>query len=470
MHLGNARTAMLAWLQVRALNGTMALRVEDLDTQRVVAGVEDRLLDELRWLGLDWDEGPVRQSERAASYSFAIRRLLDEGKAFECACSRAEIARAASAPHVGEEGARYPGTCRDRAPGVAARRAAAAGRTTAIRFKSAGERIRFTDLVRGDVDPLGEAGLDDFVIQRVDRIAAYQLAVVVDDAAMRVTHVLRADDLLDSTPRQLALYRALGLEAPVFAHVPLVLAPGGDRLAKRNRPLAVGDLRAAGVVPATIVGMLAASAGLVPHGTQVAAKDLVAAFDLARISREPATLDGSAFGVTAPFVRPAEGSDVISLAEIYVGSWRAAYHGIVPDAVLDALSVVTQTARWQKMLAGMSKGETRAFVIEEQRAIRGFVVTGPVRGDTEEGVGEVWAMYLDPTAWRRGLGRALLAHAERDLVERGYDRLVLWVLAKNAGGRAFYSGVGFAPTGEARVNPIGGAPLEEARYARRIGR
>lgn len=469
MHLGNARTALLAWLQARSAGGTIVMRVEDLDAQRVVPGAEARILDELRWLGLDWDEGPFRQSERFPKYAAAVRRLLEEGRAFECACSRAEIFRAASAPHAGEDGLRYPGTCHELAPGEAAARAAAAGRATAVRFKGGGERIRFTDLVHGEVEPLGEAGLDDFVIQRVDGIAAYQLAVVVDDAEMQVTDVLRADDLLESTVRQIALNRALGFASPRFAHVPLVLAPGGDRLAKRNRPVSIGDLRAAGVAPEAIVGSLAASAGLAPEGTRVAASGLVTAFDVKKIRREPVVLDGGAFGIEAPIARPAQGSDVIPLAEVYVSSWRAAYRGIVPDAVLDGLSVATQAARWQKMLAGMAKGETRAFVVEEDGAIRGFVVTGPVRGEMEAGTGEVWAMYLDPASWRRGLGRALLAHAERDLASRGFERLVLWVLAENTGGRAFYASAGFAATGETRVNPIGGAPLEEVRYARRIG-
>ncbi|HVO32125.1 MAG TPA: tRNA glutamyl-Q(34) synthetase GluQRS, partial [bacterium] len=384
MHLGNARTALLAWLQARAAGGSLVMRVEDLDAQRVVPGAEAKILEELRWLGLDWDEGPdvggaaapYRQSERAARYADAVRRLLAEGKAFECACSRAEIARASSAPHAGEEGARYPGTCRDLAPGEAAARARALGRAPAVRFRG-GAHIAVRDLVRGDVDPL-PAGVDDFVIQRVDGIAAYQLAVVVDDAAMGVTHVLRADDLLDSTPRQLALYQALSLAAPAFAHVPLVLAPGGERLAKRNRPASIGELRAAEIAAAEIVGALAASAGLVEEGTRVAPRDLIDGFSLDKIVRAPVEIDTAAFARPksggAALVRAVRGADAIALAEVYVASWRAAYRGIVPAAVLDALSVRTQTARWQKMLAGMAKSETRAWLVEDEGRARGFVV------------------------------------------------------------------------------------------------
>lgn len=487
MHLGNARTALLAWLQVRAAGGRIVMRVEDLDAQRVVAGAEARILDDLRWLGIDWDEGPdvggphapYRQSERAARYESAVRTLLDRGRAFECACSRAEIARAASAPNAGDEGPRYPGTCRDLAPGEAAARARAAGREPAVRFRGNGERVRVHDLVRGEVDPLGDDGVDDFVIRRVDGVAAYQLAVVADDAAMEITHVLRADDLLASTPRQIALARALDLPTPEYAHVALVLAPGGERLAKRNRPAAIADLRAAGVAPEAVVGALAASAGLVESGVRVRPRELVDGFSLAKLRREAVEMDGAVL-ITADgggartgdaiVTRAAEAGDVIPLAEVYVASWQAAYRGIVPDGVLDALTVRTQAARWQKMLAGMSKGLQRAWVVEEDGRLRGFVVTGPLRGDTTATapVGEVWAMYLDPAAWRRGLGRRLLAHAESDLRGRGFGEVLLWVLTKNDRGRRFYEGVGYAPTGETRASRLGDAWCEEIRYQKRL--
>jgi glutamyl-tRNA synthetase len=302
IHLGNARTALLAWLDARAAGAAFAMRVEDLDRARVPAGAEARLFDDLRWLGLDWDEGPdvggpagpYRQSERTALYDAAVDRLLAAGRAFPCACSRADVARAASAPHADDdEGPRYPGTCRGKPAAEIQARAAAQGRAPAIRFDGRGERIAFADGVRGAV-PADEAGVDDFVIRRADGTAAYQLAVVVDDAAMAVTRVVRGDDLLRSTPRQLALFAALGLAPPSFAHVPLVLAPGGERLAKRTRPTSVADLRARGVAPETVVGALGASAGLCAPGTRVAARGLVPGFTLGRVAREPAVVDGAA--------------------------------------------------------------------------------------------------------------------------------------------------------------------------------
>jgi glutamyl-tRNA synthetase len=294
LHLGNARTALLAWLDARSAGGAFLMRSEDLDRARVQPDAEAQQLAELAWLGIDWDEGPdrggpfapYRQSERTAGYDAAIDRLLASGRAFSCACSRADVARAASAPHGDDdEGPRYPGTCRGRDSAAVAARAAASGRAAAVRFDGRGERVAFSDGLHGAVEA-DAGGVDDFVLRRADGTAAYQLAVVVDDAAMAVTQVVRGDDLLTSTPRQLAIYRALGLPAPAFAHVPLLLAPGGERLAKRTRPTAVAALRARGLPAEVVVGALAASAGLCREGARLSARELVAGFTLGAVGRE----------------------------------------------------------------------------------------------------------------------------------------------------------------------------------------
>jgi glutamyl-tRNA synthetase len=308
LHVGNARTALLAWLAARAGGGSFVLRIEDLDRARLIAGAEAEIVDDLAWLGLDWDEGPgarasagadaegggpfgpYRQSERATRYDAAVEALLEAGRAFPCACSRAEVARAASAPHgLDDEGPRYPGTCRALAAAEVRARAARHGREPAVRFDGRGERVSFTDAVCGPMEPLGPEGVDDFVLRRADGTAAYQLAVVVDDAAMAIAEVVRGDDLLRSTPRQLALYGALGVPAPRFAHVPLVLDPGGERLAKRTRPPTVASLREAGADPREVVGRLAASAGLAPApGAAVHPTELVRDFSWDRVTRTPA--------------------------------------------------------------------------------------------------------------------------------------------------------------------------------------
>jgi glutamyl-tRNA synthetase len=297
LHLGNARTALVSWLAARAAGGRYAMRVEDLDAARVRPGLEARILDELRWLGLDWDEGPdvggpaapYRQSERLGGYAAALARLRAAGLVYPCFCSRAEVAAAARAPHgPSEDGPRYPGTCAGLSEEAARGRAAA--RRPSWRFRAAPGPVRFEDGVRGPqaVDVAAEVG--DFVVARADGVPAYQLAVVVDDAAMGVTDVVRGDDLLPSTGRQLLLYAALGAAPPRFAHVPLVVGEDGERLAKRHGALSLGELRARGADPRAVVGLLAELAELAPAGARLAPRDLVAAFSLARIRRAPAVL------------------------------------------------------------------------------------------------------------------------------------------------------------------------------------
>jgi glutamyl-tRNA synthetase len=304
LHLGNARTALLAWLDARHAGGAFVLRIEDLDRARVQPGAEAQLLADLAWLGIDWDEGPdrggpfgpYRQSARAGRYDAAIEKLLAEGWAFLCACSRLDVARAASAPHdlgnraADDHGPRYPGTCRGRTPDEVRERAHSQGRNPVVRFDGRAAQLEFTDEIQGHV-ATGPAGVDDFVLRRADGAAAYQLAVVVDDAAMEVTRVVRGEDLLGSTPRQISLYRALGLVPPAFAHVPLALAPSGERLAKRIRPASIASLRARELTPEAVIGALAASAGLAEIGRPISPRALAADFSLAAVPRGAVTVD-----------------------------------------------------------------------------------------------------------------------------------------------------------------------------------
>lgn len=289
LHLGNARTALLAWLHARAGGGSFVMRVEDLDRGRMRRGVMETQLGELRWLGLDWDEGPdvggasapYLQSEREDRYRAALEVLAAAGLLYACGCSRREIAAAASAPHVGDEGPRYPGTCAARvvAPD------ALPGAEVALRFRVPPDPIAFEDAVQGPqcFSPLGECG--DFVVRRRDGVAAYQLAVVVDDAAMRITHVVRGSDLLSSTARQLLVYHALGLEPPTWLHVPLLLDAEGERFAKRRAASTLGALRAAGISPLRIVGWLAETCGLADSGECLAPIDLLPRFSVAALPR-----------------------------------------------------------------------------------------------------------------------------------------------------------------------------------------
>ncbi len=296
MHLGNARTALVAWLAARSARGSLVMRVEDLDRARVRPGIEERILGELRWLGLDWDEGPdaggprgpYRQSEREERYREALERLRRGGLVYPCWCSRSEVARAAQAPHgLADDGPRYPGTCR--ALGEGERRARS--RPPAWRFRAPPGRVSFEDGVGGaqSFDPAAEVG--DFVVARADGVPAYQLAVAVDDAAMGVSDVVRGDDLLPSAARQILLHRALGQEPPRFAHVPLVVGPDGARLAKRHGALSVGELRERGADPRAVVALLARFSGLADGEARLSPGDLLGGFHLNRLPRGPAVLD-----------------------------------------------------------------------------------------------------------------------------------------------------------------------------------
>lgn len=302
LHLGNARSFLLAWLAIRSRKGgILVLRIEDLDGPRVKAGADAAAIEDLRWLGLDWDEGedaggefgPYRQSERGDRYRAAIDRLFGLGLAYPCVCTRAEIERAASAPHPDEHDVAYPGTCRGRFASVAAAESAS-GRPASVRFRVEPGLVAVGDGFASarSFDVARESG--DFVIEKVERAgkkagertAAYQLACVVDDAAMKIDEVLRGDDLFGSAARQILLYRALGLAAPRFFHVPLLVGEDGRRLAKRHGDTTVRRFRESGVPAAAVVGWLAAVSGLVPFGARAMPRDLVPGFDLARVPRE----------------------------------------------------------------------------------------------------------------------------------------------------------------------------------------
>jgi glutamyl-tRNA synthetase len=284
LHLGNARTFLLTWLLARSRCWRIALRIEDLDGPRVKAGADLAAIDDLCWLGLDWDGGPTYQSTRQAVYACSLTALLAAGLAYPCTCTRAEVERAASAPHADDGSAVYPGTCRDRYASVdVARRAS--GREPAIRFRVDDDRIiRWHDGFAGEQSiPLKALG--DFVIAKADGTAGYQLAVVVDDAAAGVTDVVRGDDLLDSTPRQIALYNALNLgRPPTYYHLPLVVGPDGRRLAKRHGDTRLSSYRAVYDSPDRVLALLARWSGMTIERLPASATDLLSAFDLARVS------------------------------------------------------------------------------------------------------------------------------------------------------------------------------------------
>ena len=279
LHVGNLRTAVLAWLFARSAGDAFVLRIDDLD--RAASRdehVRDHIAD-LAALGIDWDGAVVRQSDRFDRYEAALDRLAADGLLYPCYCTRREVRAAVSAPHGPSPEGAYPGTCREL---TAAERAAreAEGRPPSWRVRAAGERIAMVDRLRGRFAGV----IDDFVVRRADGAPAYQVAVVVDDHDQGVAEVVRGDDLLDTTPRQVWLARRLGLTVPGHAHVPLVLGPDGQRLAKRHGAVTLGDLRGQGVGPPEVLSALAASLRLADPGSAVrSVRDLLERFDPDRL-------------------------------------------------------------------------------------------------------------------------------------------------------------------------------------------
>lgn len=307
LHLGNAFAFLAAWLSVRQRGGVMALRMEDIDPERSREGFALGILEDLSWLGLDWDEGPDKggpcapytQSRRLGRYAEALADLDGRGLTYACYCTRKELRMLASAPHIGDEGVPYPGTCRKL---TAKRRAELErqGRKACVRLnteaaaeilaqsgagsaRQASPALAFNDGVRGaQCFSLQDCG-GDFALRRSDGVFAYQLAVACDDADMGVTQVVRGDDLLLSTPRQLLLLALMGKSPPSYAHVPLVHDAQGERLAKRHKSLELAALREAGIAPAAVTGYLAHLAGWRERPEALEPRELIAGFSLAAL-------------------------------------------------------------------------------------------------------------------------------------------------------------------------------------------
>ncbi len=299
LHVGNARTALFNWLLARGQGGTFVLRVEDTDTQRSTRVSEEGILEDLRWLGLNWDEGPdvggsyppYRQSGRTDRYRQAADRLIAAGRAYYCFCSAEQLGQERAAALAGSLPPRYSGRCRVLGADEVARRREA-GEAAALRFAvPEGEDLTFHDLVRGDVT-FQTSVIGDPVIVRSDGGPAYNFAVVVDDAEMAITHVIRGEDHISNTPRQILIYQALGWTPPVFAHLSLVLGPDHAPLSKRHGATSVSEFRARGYLPEALVNYLALLGWSPGEGEElVVADEMARRFDLTRVSHSAAVFD-----------------------------------------------------------------------------------------------------------------------------------------------------------------------------------
>ena len=336
LHVGNARTALFNWLLARGSGGTFVLRIEDTDTDRSTRASESAIHDDLRWLGLTWDEGPdvggshgpYRQSERLPIYAEHAQRLLARGAAYYCFCTPEELDGQRAAALAAGSQPKYAGTCRT-LDAVVSRRRVAAGEPAALRFiVPAGREVTFADAVRGDVT--FETGIiGDPVLVRSDRHPAYNFAVVVDDALMRVTHVIRGEDHISNTPRQLLLYQAFGYEPPSFAHLSLVLGPDHSPLSKRHGATSVTEFREKGYLPEALLNYLALIGWSPGHDDEVLpAAELARRFKLADVGHSAGIFDEDKLAwVNRQYLKTAEPARLAGLAVPYLSA--AGYAGVI---------------------------------------------------------------------------------------------------------------------------------------------
>ena len=297
-HLGNARTYLLAFWSARKSGLKLILRIEDVDSPRIKPWATQQAIDDLRWLGIDWDEGPdiggphapYIQTERIELYRHSLQRLIESNRVFPCTCTRKDIEAAGSAPHFDHEGPVYPGTC---ANWQAGDRIPEPG-TYCWRFRAGNRLIEFNDLVLGAQSCVPAESLGAFPLTQKNGQPSYQLAVVVDDAAMGVTEVVRGHDLVPSTFRQMELFHALGLPPPHFSHVPLVLGMDGRRLAKRHGDTRLSHYREQGMRAERVVTWVARSAGLIGENEMAtSAAEMIERFDWAKLPSEDVVISDS---------------------------------------------------------------------------------------------------------------------------------------------------------------------------------
>jgi len=326
LHIGGARTALFNWLFARHEGGAFVLRIEDTDRARSTEESERAVLEDLRWLGLDWDEGPdiggafgpYRQSQRTSIYADSAGKLLAEGRAFRCYCSDPELEEKRQAALAAGRVPQYDGTCRDLSE-EEQRAREDAGLAPTIRLRGPTDDVTVDDLLRGRVEFKKEM-LGDFIILRSDGRPTYNFAVVVDDALMEISHVIRAEEHLPNTMRQALLYDALGFERPVFAHVSLVVARDRSKLSKRHGASSVRELKESGFVPDGVVNYLALLGWSHPDGQEILTRDgLIEAFDLGRVSTSPAAYDEDKLSwVNAHAIREADLGSIVDLAEPFL--------------------------------------------------------------------------------------------------------------------------------------------------------
>src|SRR5947199_7665221 len=336
IHVGNARTALFNWLFVRRQGGIFVLRIEDTDLERSEARYETQLLNDLKWLGLDWDEGPdiggpygpYRQTDRMEIYRTTALRLVQERKAYYCFCSAEELERERQQAVAEHKPQIYSGKCRSLDPDEAQRRVTD-GEAAAIRLKIPEHPIKFHDLVHGAVEFASEV-VSDLIIVRSSGVPVYNYVVVIDDAEMKITHVVRGDDHLSNTPKQVALYEALGLPVPEFAHLSTILGPDRERLSKRHGATSIANFRDMGVLPEALMNYLALLGWAPSGGTRetFTPQELVKEFSLERVTASPAIFDmEKLYWLNRHYIKAADPRRIVELSLPY---FRHA--GLLPES------------------------------------------------------------------------------------------------------------------------------------------
>jgi len=361
LHVGNARTAILNWLFAQHTGGTFILRVEDTDFERSTRESEQGIYEDLHWLGLNWNEGPdiggnfgpYRQSERLDLYRKFALQLLDEGKAFHCYCTQEEIEARNQAALARGEQPKYDGHCLHLTE-EQKRAYEAEGRKPVIRFHVPRETIRFQDVIKGDISFEGE-NISDFVILRSDGVATYNFAVVVDDALMKITHIIRGDDHLSNTPKQVLLFRALGFDVPLFVHIPMILGSDRSKLSKRHGITSVRMYREKGYLPEALVNYLSLLSWSSESGDEILPIDrLIREFDFSRMSKSAAIFDIEKLNwMNGWYIRNAELDRMVALSIPYLE--KAGFSVNDPDYVRRVVEAVRGNVDYLEQIPEQAK-------------------------------------------------------------------------------------------------------------------
>jgi len=318
LHIGSARTAIVNYLFAKANNGTFILRIEDTDVLRSTKDSIDEIINILRWLGIDWDEGPYFQSERLEIYKSFIQKLLESNEAYRCFCSQEELEEMRKNCEKRGEIPRYNGKCRNLNP-KEIKNLLDQGKPYTVRLKMPQRDISFDDLIKGKIVFRGEL-LDDIIIARSDGTPTYNFSVSIDDALMNITHVIRGEDHVSNTPKQIAIYNALGLEIPQFAHIPLILGPDKTKLSKRHCDTAIEDYRDKGYLPDAIFNYLALLGySHDPQNEVISKDDLIKNFDLSKISKSPSQFDiNKLTWINSQYIKKLDIETLIELSKKYI--------------------------------------------------------------------------------------------------------------------------------------------------------